>query len=77
MLMLYITNSTLCGLPQGVFSYNGIEIDFSECSMDASSFALRISLLKFEPNLSNFPVLETDGRFLVLVLRGKVISILT
>ena len=39
----------------------GIEIDFSFGSMDASSFALRISLLKFEPRVSNFPVLETDG----------------
>ena len=28
--------------------------------MDASSFALRISWLKFEPMVSNFPVIETD-----------------
>ena len=29
--------------------------------MDASSFALRISWLKFEPKVSNFPVIETDA----------------
>ena len=43
------------------FAFKMIEIDFSGCSMDASSFALRISLLKFEPRVSNFPVLESDG----------------
>ena len=32
-------------------------MDFSEVAMDASSFARRISWLKFEPKVSNFPVL--------------------
>ena len=30
-------------------------------ALDASSFAFRISWLKFEPKVSNFPVLEPDG----------------
>ena len=29
-------------------------------SLDASSFALRISWLKFEPKVSNFPVIEAN-----------------
>ena len=33
---------------------------FGAVAMDASSFALRISWLKFEPKVSNFPVIETD-----------------
>ena len=49
----------------------GIEIDFSLGSMDASSFALRISLLKFEPMVSNFPVLETDGTVSSTCATGK------
>ena len=28
--------------------------------MDASSFAMRISWLKFEPKVSNFPVIEAN-----------------
>ena len=34
---------------------------FGIVAMDASSFALRISWLKFEPKVSNFPVIETDA----------------
>ena len=37
-----------------------IQLTFEVVAMDASSFALRISWLKFEPKVSNFPVIETD-----------------
>ena len=37
-----------------------IQRSFGAVAMDASSFALRISWLKFEPKVSNFPVIETD-----------------
>ena len=37
-----------------------IQQTFWAVAMDASSFALRISWLKFEPKVSNFPVIETD-----------------
>ena len=37
-----------------------IQLTFGFVAMDASSFALRISWLKFEPKVSNFPVIETD-----------------
>ena len=37
-----------------------IQRSFGTVAMDASSFALRISWLKFEPKVSNFPVIETD-----------------
>ena len=37
-----------------------IQRTFEVVAMDASSFALRISWLKFEPKVSNFPVIETD-----------------
>ena len=37
-----------------------IQRTFGAVAMDASSFALRISWLKFEPKVSNFPVIETD-----------------
>ena len=38
-----------------------IQLTFEVVAMDASSFALRISWLKFEPKVSNFPVIETDA----------------
>ena len=38
-----------------------IQRTFGVVAMDASSFALRISWLKFEPKVSNFPVIETDA----------------
>ena len=38
-----------------------IQRTFGAVAMDASSFALRISWLKFEPKVSNFPVIETDA----------------
>ena len=38
-----------------------IQRTFGDVAMDASSFALRISWLKFEPKVSNFPVIETDA----------------
>ena len=38
-----------------------IQLTFGFVAMDASSFALRISWLKFEPKVSNFPVIETDA----------------
>ena len=38
-----------------------IQRTFGTVAMDASSFALRISWLKFEPKVSNFPVIETDA----------------
>ena len=38
-----------------------IQRSFGVAAMDASSFALRISWLKFEPKVSNFPVIETDA----------------
>ena len=38
-----------------------IQLTFEVIAMDASSFALRISWLKFEPKVSNFPVIETDA----------------
>ena len=38
-----------------------IQRTFETAAMDASSFALRISWLKFEPKVSNFPVIETDA----------------
>ena len=38
-----------------------IQWTFGAVAMDASSFALRISWLKFEPKVSNFPVIETDA----------------
>ena len=38
-----------------------IQRTFEVVTMDASSFALRISWLKFEPKVSNFPVIETDA----------------
>ena len=38
-----------------------IQPSFRVVAMDASSFALRISWLKFEPMVSNFPVIETDA----------------
>ena len=37
-----------------------IQLTFEVVAMDASSFALRISWLKFEPKVSNFPVIEPD-----------------
>ena len=37
-----------------------IQRTFGTVAMDASSFALQISWLKFEPKVSNFPVIETD-----------------
>ena len=37
-----------------------IQRTFGVAAMDASSFALRISWIKFEPKVSNFPVIETD-----------------
>ena len=60
-LIFYILQIQSTLFLQGTFLFRGIEIDYSFGSMDASSFALRISLLKFEPRVSNFPVLETDG----------------
>ena len=36
-----------------------VQRSFGVVAMDASSFALRISWLKFEPKVSNFPVKET------------------
>ena len=46
-----------------VLSFRKIKIQrtFGVVAMDASSFALRISWLKFEPKVSNFPVIETDA----------------
>ena len=38
-----------------------IQLTFEVVAMNASSFALRISWLKFEPKVSNFPVIETDA----------------
>ena len=38
-----------------------IQRTFKAVAMDASSFALRISGLKFEPKVSNFPVIETGA----------------
>ena len=38
-----------------------IQRTFGIVAIDASSFALRISWLKFEPKVSNFPVIETDA----------------
>ena len=38
-----------------------IQLTFEVVAMDASSFTLRISWLKFEPKVSNFPVIETDA----------------
>ena len=57
--IIYINISTLCGFPQGIFSFEGIEIDFSNVAMDASS---PIGLLaKIWALVSNFLVLESDG----------------
>ena len=38
-----------------------IQRTFGAVAMDASNFALRISWLKFEPKVLNFPVIETNA----------------
>ena len=45
------------------FIYEGTfrNITSPNIAEDASSLAMRVSLLKFEPKVSNFPVLEAKG----------------
>ena len=42
--------------------------DFYVSSLDASSFAKRISWLKFEPKVSNFPVIEANLASITLTI---------
>ena len=42
--------------------------DFYVSSLDASSFAKRISWLKFEPKVSNFPVIEANLASITLAI---------
>ena len=53
--------------------YRNPRLNFSNVATDASSFALRISLLKFEPRVSNFPVTESGLPVSVTTATGKVL----
>ena len=54
--------------------YRNPRLNFSNVATDASSFALRISLLKFEPRVSNFPVIESGKPVSITTATGKVYS---
>ena len=50
--------------------------DFYVSSLDASSFAKRISWLKFEPKVSNFPVIEANLTSITLAITRSLFFVL-
>ena len=48
------------------------ENDFLDVVRDGSSLALQVSYLKFEPKVSNFPVIKAKSAFITRATMGSL-----